>query len=94
MLPGDVFVVVEALDRLFLRVVSGAKHEARPGQGDVAGVFAFTKSAPLGMPRAGEEVFYFLEVRQLLEAVQIEEFGGRCSKKRGMGHGANGGHVT
>ncbi|MNN71619.1 hypothetical protein D3C81_1875720 [compost metagenome] len=46
------------------------------------------------MPWAGEEVFYFLEVGQLLETAQVEELGGRCGKKWSMGHGANGGHVT
>lgn len=58
----DVLIVMEAADRLVLVMVGGAQHEARPGQRDVAGIFALAERAPLGMPWAGEDVFDFFQI--------------------------------
>ena len=82
----DIFRVVEALGRIFLRVIGLTQQETRHGKTDVLGIIGFAEAAPFRKLGSFENGTQFLEIRQAVKRIQAKEFRTcRCNERR-MGY--------
>ena len=90
---GNVFLVVEGLDRVVFRAIGQSQQKPGQGQGHVAGVVRLPEGLPFGILGPFEDGLQVLQLGQFVEVVDPEKLRTGSGDKRGVGHGGHAGDI-